>query len=102
KAIIDDAPYTAKKAKEIGLVDGLAYLDGVESGIKSDLKADDAKVVKDYLKPKSDKEDLLGILMKAVSPPKKKSSKKTKLAIIYAVGGIETGKGGGGLFGSSV
>src|SRR5262245_51143969 len=102
KAIIDDAPYTAKKAKEIGLVDGLAYLDGVEAKIKADLKADDVKIVKDYLKPKNDREDLLSILMKAMSPAKKKSSKKTKIAIIYAVGGIETGKGGGGLFGSSV
>jgi protease IV len=102
KAIIDDAPYTAKKAKEIGLVDGLAYLDGVEAKIKSDLKAEDAKVVKDYQKPKNEREDILSILMKAMSPPKKKSSKKTKVAIIYAVGGIETGKGGGGLFGSSV
>src|SRR5258708_4661554 len=102
KAIIDDAPYTAKKAKELGLIDGLAYFDGVEARIKADLKADDAKVVKDYLKPKSDKEDLISVLMKAMGPAKKKSSKKTKLAIIYAVGEIESGKGGAGFFSSSV
>lgn len=102
KAIIDEAPYTAKRAKELGLVDGIAYLDGVEARIKSDLKADDAKVSKDYLKPKSESQDLLGLLMKAMSPSKKKSSKKTKIAIVYAVGDIETGKGGAGLFGSSV
>jgi protease IV len=102
KALIDDAPYTARKAKELGLIDGLAYLDGVEAHIKSDLKADGAKVVKDYLKSKSDTQDLLGILMKAMSPAKKKSSRKTKVAIAYAVGEIETGKGGAGLFSSSV
>jgi protease-4 len=42
------------------------------------------------------------MLMKAMTPAKKKSSKKTKLAIVYAVGEIETGKGGAGLFSSSV
>jgi protease-4 len=102
KSLIDDAPYTAKKAKELGLIDGLAYLDGIEAKIKSDLKADDAKLVKDYLKSKSETTDLLGMLMKAMTPAKKKSSKKTKLAIVYAVGEIETGKGGAGLFSSSV
>jgi protease IV len=102
KAIIDEAPYTAKQAKELGLVDGLAYLDGVEARIKLDLKADDAKLVKDYLKPKTESQDLLALLMKAMSPAKKKSSKKAKIAIVYAVGEIESGKGGAGLFSSSV
>ena len=102
KLLIDEAPYTTKRAKELGLIDGLAYLDGVEAKIKADLKADNAKVVKNYLKPKSENQDLLGLLMKAMSPSKKKSSKKAKVAIIYAVGEIETGKGGAGLFSSSV
>jgi protease-4 len=102
KTLIDEAPYTAKKAKELGLIDGVTYLDGIEAKIKSDLRADDAKLVKDYLKSKSETTDLLGMLMKAMTPAKKKSSKKTKVAIVYAVGEIETGKGGSGLFSSSV
>jgi protease-4 len=102
KSLIDDAPYTAKKAKELGLIDGLAYLDGINAKIKSDLKADEAKLVKDYAKTKSENTDLLGLLMKTMSPAKKKTSKKTKVAIVYAVGEIETGKGGAGLFSSSV
>jgi protease IV len=101
RAIIDEAPYTAKKAKELGLIDHLAYFDGVELLVKGDLKTD-LKMEKDYLKPKAPKLDALDMLMKMMSPPKKKSSKKPKVAIIYAVGGIETGKGGPGLFGSSV
>lgn len=102
RALIDGAPYTAKRAKDLGLIDGVAYLDAVEARIKADLKADDARVVKDYSKPKSESTDLLGLLMKAMSPAKKKTSKKTKVAIIYAVGEIETGKGGAGLLSSAV
>src|SRR5262249_35902230 len=44
----------------------------------------------------------LSALMKLMSPPKKSSSKKPKIAVIYAVGAIEHGKGGEGLFGGSV
>jgi protease IV len=101
KAIIDEAPYTAKRAKELGLIDHVAYFDAIEGQIKRDLNAD-LKLEKDYQKPKAPKLDALDMLMKMMSPPKKKSSKKTKVAIIYAVGEIETGKGGPGLFGSSV
>ena len=102
RALIDDAPYTAKRARELGLVDQLAYFDALPGLIQADLKAGEMKLEKDYLKPKVQKEDALSLLMKMMSPPSKKKSKKTKVAIIYAIGGIETGKGGAGLFGSSV
>jgi len=101
KQIIDDAPYTTRKAKELGLVDRVAYFDSAKGLIEADVKAD-LKLEKDYQKPQAPKLDALDLLMKMLSPPKKKSSKKTKVAIIYAVGGIETGKGGAGLFSSSV
>jgi protease-4 len=39
--------------------------------------------------------------MKLMSPPKKSSSKKPKIAVIYAVGPIVGGKGGGGMFGGN-
>jgi protease IV len=102
RALIDEAPYTAKKAKELGLVDHLAYIDAVPALVEKDLKAGELKLEKDYSKPKAQKEDALGLLMKMMSPPTKKKSKKTKVAILFAVGGIETGKGGAGLFGSSI
>src|SRR5262245_5322973 len=102
RALIDEAPYTARKAKDLGLVDHLAYIDGVPALVEKDLKAGELKLEKDYSKPKAAKEDALSILMKMMSPPSKKKSKKTKVAILYAVGGIEMGKGGAGLFGSSV
>jgi protease-4 len=39
--------------------------------------------------------------MKLMNPPKKVTSKKPKIAVIYAVGGIESGKGGPSLFGGN-
>ena len=95
KAMIDEAPYTAKKALELGLIDRVAYLDALETQIKGD-----AEIARNYGKPKSSSDEgALAMIMKMMSPQKKKSSKKTKIALIYAIGGIETGKGGGGLFG---
>jgi protease IV len=102
KAMIDEAPYTTRKAKELGLVDHVAYFDSLKGLIEADVKAGDLKLEKDYQKPQAPKMDALDLIMKMLSPPKKKSSKKTKVAIIYAVGGIETGKGGQRLFSSSV
>jgi len=102
KKIIDEAPYNAKKAVELGLVDKLIYADALEGLIKADLKADAVTMVKNYGKPKKQDEDNpLALLAKLMSPPKKNTSKKPKIALIYAVGGIESGKGGGGMFGGN-
>lgn len=102
KKTIDEGPYTAKRALALGLIDKIAYIDGLEETIKQDLKADKLNLVKNYAKPKSaDEENPFALLAKLMSPPKKSSSKKPKIAVIYAVGGIETGKGGGGLFGGN-
>jgi protease-4 len=100
RALIDEAPYTARQAKALGLVDRVAYFDAIEGVIKADLNTD-VKVAKNYLQPKAEKQDVLGLLMQAMSPTKKKKTKATKIALIYAVGAIETGKGGGSLFGGS-
>ena len=100
RALIDEAPYTARKAKELGLVDRLAYFDQLEAAVKAEVGSD-ATVAKNYLQPKAEKEDVLSLLMKSMSPTKKKKTKATKIALIFAVGGIETGKGGGSLFGGS-
>ncbi len=100
KAIIDGSPYTAKKAKEIGLIDQIAYLADTEKSLQTESKAE--KVIRDYGKAKNDEdENFLALLNKLMSPPKKSKSKKNKIAVIYAVGAIEMGKGGGGLMGGS-
>ncbi len=100
KKMIDEGPYTAKKAKSLGLVDQIGYFDGLENLVKVDLKLDAVNLVKNYGKAKKTEEDNpLALLAKLMSPPKKASSKKPKIAVIYAVGAIESGKGGEGMFG---
>jgi len=101
KKIIDEGPYTAARAAALGLVDKIVYFDAVEEEIKKELKADSVKVTMNYGKTKRSDEDPLTALMKLMSPPKKSSSKKPKIAVIYAVGGIVSGKGGGGMFGGN-
>jgi protease-4 len=102
KTIIDEGPYTAKRAAALGLVDTICYFDAVEGNIKADLKAESLSLAKNYGKPKkAEDEGPLAMLAKLMSPPKKPSSKKPKIAVIYAVGAIESGKGGGGLFGGN-
>ena len=57
-------------------------------------------LTKNYGKKKTEIDDNpFAVLSKLMNPPKKKSSKKPKIAVIYAVGGITSGKSGGGLFG---
>src|SRR5262249_28595333 len=106
KKLIDGGPYTAKKALELGLIDQVAYPDAFEDGLKKAMGAEPVKATRDYGKAKPDELDMstpFALFMKLMSPPKVASSKKPKVAVIYAVGAIEVGKGGGGLLdGSSV
>jgi protease-4 len=98
--IIDGGPFTAKKALGLGLIDRIAYPDEFEAGFAKQLGVEAAKVEHDYGKSKAAAEmNPLAILSAFGSPKKKAESKKDKIAVIYAVGGIESGKGGGGLFG---
>lgn len=98
--LIDTGPFTAKKALQLGLVDKVAYPDEFEASFKRDLDVNDVKVERNYGKAKAPADaGLMSILSAFGSPKKKPESKKDKIAVIYAVGGIETGKGGPGLFG---
>jgi protease IV len=100
--MIDGGPYTAKKAAALGLIDKIIYFDAIETEIKGDLKLESTHLVKNYGKEKkTDEDNPFATLMKLMSPKKKSTSKKPKIAVVYAVGAIEGGKGGGGLFGGS-
>ncbi len=82
KALIDEAPYSAAKAKEVGLIDGALYRDDVEKELKKRLgykDTDDLHIARagDY---KQITQESLGL------------NKGEKIAIIYAAGDITSGR----------
>jgi protease IV len=82
RAIIDEAPYSATKAKEAGLIDGVAYREELDKELKTKLgyKEDDPiRLVKSSAYSQIEPESL-GL------------DKGEKIAVIYATGGIDSGK----------
>lgn len=95
--LIDEGPFTAKRAAASGLVDRIAYAADFEKLIQKDLGVEKIKIVRDYGKDKSKDIDFSNpfSILKLLSPPKSTlSTKKDRIALIYAVGAIVTGKGG--------
>ncbi|MCY7348901.1 MAG: signal peptide peptidase SppA, partial [Pyrinomonadaceae bacterium] len=92
KAIIDNAPYHAGEAQQLGLIDGAAYRDQVYEELKNRLgyKADDKlRTVSgsDYREIPSDS---LGL------------NNGEKIAVIYASGAINTGSSSNSAFGGEM
>ena len=81
RKLIDDAPYSAEKAKEVGLIDETAYRDDVEKQLKKLLGYKDA----DSFTPvrASDYRD--------VSPESLGLNKGERIGVIYATGDIGSG-----------
>ncbi len=82
RAIIDNAPYSAAKAKDAGLVDGVSYRDELEKELKSRLgykETDDLRLVK-------------GSAYTDVEPESLGLDKGEKIAVIYATGDIGSGQ----------
>ena len=102
RKIIDNGPYTAKKASELGLVDLVGYFPAVTEAFKKELKVDEIALLKDYGKDKVDEIDLSNpfALLKLFGTPKIISNSKPKIAVIYASGTINTGKSESSLLGS--
>ncbi|AMV26140.1 Protease 4 [Gemmata sp. SH-PL17] len=100
EALIDEGPFTARKALKLGLVDALQYEDQFESGFAKTLGRDEVKIVRGYGKPKkADSAGGLGALMDLMSPKKKSETKEPKVAVIHVIGAIASGKGGFSLLG---
>jgi protease-4 len=100
--MIDEGPFTAQKALKLGLIDEINYFEEFEETIKKSLGAKEIKVVKNYGSEKSKELDLSNPFnfLKLLSPPKASvGTKPNRIALIYAVGPIVTGKGGASLFG---
>jgi protease-4 len=102
RKIIDNGPYTAKKANELGLVDLVGYFPAVTEAFKKELKVDEITLLKNYGKDKVDDIDLSNpfALLKLFAAPKISSNSKPKIAVIYASGTINTGKSEQSLLGS--
>lgn len=82
KTLIDNAPYSAKQAKEAGLIDGALYRDEVEKELKKRLgykDSDDLHVASasDY---RQISQESLGL------------NKGERIAVVYAAGDITSGK----------
>ena len=102
KAVIDQGPFTAVRALKLGLISRNAYEDELDGIYKKMLSTDKVRVVENYGRAKADAPDFSNPfkLLEALSGPKKVAeSKAPKVAVIYAVGAISSGKGGGSLFG---
>jgi protease IV len=98
--LIDEGPFTAQKALKVGLIDEIVYYDDIEGIIKKSLGAKEIKIVKDYGSDKKKDIDLSNPfnLLKIFSTPKTSAGiKANRIALIYAVGPIITGKSGASL-----
>jgi protease-4 len=81
RALIDDAPYNAAKAKEAGLIDESTYRDDVEKQIKTTLGYKES----DTFTP------VRGSEYRDVSPESLGLNKGERIAVIYATGDIGSG-----------
>jgi protease-4 len=81
RALIDDAPYGAAKAKQVGLIDDSMYRDELEKQIKSSLGYKES----DTFTP------VRGNDYKDVPPESLGLNKGERIAVIYATGDISSG-----------
>ncbi|HTQ37474.1 MAG TPA: signal peptide peptidase SppA [Pirellulales bacterium] len=109
KDLIDEGLFTAERAKEVGLIDQVAYLDEFRKDLAQKQHADEVNLVEDYGKQQLDEEDMSGFagFMKMFelisgSEPRGKVSANQKIAIVYAVGEINTGESKGGMTGEKL
>ncbi len=102
KKLIDEGPYSGRAALKAGLIDRVAYAEKFQDHMKARLAADELKIVENYGKDKKTDIDFSNpfAIFKLLSPPKTKTSTGPKIAVIYAIGPIITGKSQESLFGA--
>ena len=81
RKLIDDAPYNATKAKEVGLIDDMMYRDDLEKQIKKELGYKDS----DTFTP------VRAVDYRDVEPESLGLNKGERVAVIYATGDIGSG-----------
>ncbi len=82
RALIDNAPYSAAKAKEAGLVDNVAYRDELEKELKTKLGYKETEALR----------VVRGSTYSGVEPESLGLDKGEKIAVIYATGDIGSGQ----------
>lgn len=106
KEIIDTGMITATRAKELGLIDRVAYPDALRHDLAKKYHAEPLVFVQNYGKKEVDTDfsGPMGFfkLMQAMMGGESSSSERKgkKIAVVYALGPIMSGKSEGGLFGS--
>ncbi len=104
KEIIDTGLVTAAEAKELGLIDRVAYPDELRGELAKSYSAEPLVYVENYGKKKVDTDfsgpagffKLMQMMMGGET--EKQAPKGKKIAIVYAVGPIVAGKAGDSLF----
>jgi protease-4 len=108
KDAIDRGLLTARRAKELGLIDRVAYPDTLRKELADTYKAEPLVYVKNYGKKEVDTDfsGPMGFfkLMQAMmgGPSSTSQSRGKKIAVIYAVGPIMTGESQSDPFGGSI
>ncbi len=108
REIIDMGLVTAKKAKEMGLIDRVAYPDTLRKELAKSYEAAPLVYVENYGQKKVDTDfsgpmgfiKLMQAMMGGDSSSKRENGKK--IAVVYALGAITSGKSQSDLFGSEV
>jgi protease IV len=107
KEVVDTGLITAKRAKELGLIDRVAYSDTLREDLAKKYEADPLVLVKNYGKKEVDTDfsgitgfaKLMTVMMGGNSSTSEGRGKK--IAIVYAVGPISTGKSESDMFGDT-
>ena len=105
-AAVDEGLLTAKRAKELGLVDRLAYPSDLRSSLSESYNTDNLVYVQNYGKTKVDTDfsgptGFLKLLKLMTGASGSGSSSGKKIAVVYAVGAITTGESETDIFGNS-
>ena len=104
KEVVDAFPMSPQRAKSMGLIDGIAYRDGLysrigQAGTEGFLAALEAPITRDEME---DETEMYTDIEEYVAEQRMVGdSADTKIAVIYAEGQIMTGAGSAGLFGGS-
>jgi protease-4 len=107
RKLLDEGMFSAARAKEVGLIDRVAYEDELRTAVQAAEKGTELAVIANYGKKKVDA-DFSGIfglakLIKLFAGDEEGelSLSRHKIAVVYAVGAIMPGESEQGMFGGS-